>query len=163
MPEQQRIQWLEFDKSSFATEWEAMESFLEIVHDRATETKILLSNYAANDIKKENDSNVKCRKCNKMGHKQFNCPNVSAAAAKVTKPTNCPLCNEPHTYKRKKDNQEANADRFSACEAFRNMNEKDRGDLLEKHSACARCTSWLHKKDSKEFSSCDLFSFATLY
>ena len=52
-----------------------------------------------------------------------------------------------HTFR---DSQVISADRFTACEKFRDMNEKEKADILEKYKACARCTSWLHKRDSKE-------------
>ena len=82
LPAESRREWLKFDKSSFSTNWEAMEKFLDEAHDVATNTKVLLSSYVA----QSNSNSIRCLKCNEIGHKKFQCPkNLSGkvGAAKV--------------------------------------------------------------------------------
>ena len=163
LPSPHRNKWLEYDKSAHSSVWDAMEKFLEEAHEKATDTKVLLCNYAAND----NTEGVKCRKCHEFGHKKAQCPSnvtVGAAGAKGGDKASendkkqklkelfgkCPLCKEFHSYKRKRDNKSWPSDRFSSCEKFREMNENERADVLEKNTACSRCLSWIHAKDSKD-------------
>ena len=156
LPANEKTKWLDFSKSSFPSTWNAMESFLDDAHERATETKVLLCNYAAG---KQEDSMIRCKKCNEFGHKQFKCPQVKVGGAKVEKVDKqklkesigkCPLCSSYHTYKRRKDGQIWPSDRFSTCEKFRNLSIKEMAETLEKNDSCSRCLSWLHKRDSKD-------------
>ena len=132
-------------------------------------TKVLLCNYGAND--KSDDSGIRCRKCQEIGHKKQDCPkniSVKAAAAKVDgdsdseaalkeekqrvkeKIGKCPHCKSYHTFRRNKDGQIWPSDRYSTCEKFRGLSAKDRASVLEKNSSCSRCLSWLHKRDSAD-------------
>ena len=84
LPTQHRNKWLEFDKDRYDNVWEAMESFIEDAHEKATNTKVLLSNYAASDSGTET---IRCKKCQEVGHKKWDCPkNISGkvAAARAT-------------------------------------------------------------------------------
>ena len=54
LPAQHRTKWLEYDKMKHSSTWEAMEAFLDDAHEKATDTKVLLSNYAANNSPTEN-------------------------------------------------------------------------------------------------------------
>ena len=175
LPEQYRNQWLEFNKDDHVSLWHAMEAFIDIIHEKATNTKILLSSYGASSVGSSNNDGLKCHKCNKAGHKKSNCPLLEAkvGASQVMKEDDtdeeevpqkiqievkklkkvvgvCPICKVSHNYTRKRDGADIPADRFSACDSFRSMSEQERGELLEKHKACARCTSWLHMRCSKD-------------
>ena len=170
LPAPHRIKWLEFDKMKHASTWEAMEAFLDDAHEKATDTKVLLSNYAANNSSSEE---IRCKKCQELGHKKHQCPrnSVTVSAAKVNDDDSndandkklsaekeklkilfgkCPLCKSAHTYKRKKDGGIWPSDRFSSCDIFRQKSANDRADVLEKNTACSRCLSWMHAKDSRE-------------
>ena len=59
-----------------------MEKFIDDAHEKATDTKVLLTSYAANDSGNEN---VRCKRCQEIGHKKFECPknNVTSAALNV--------------------------------------------------------------------------------
>ena len=62
-----------------------MEAFMEDAHDKATSTKILLSNYAAQE---STTGAIRCKKCHKFGHKKEDCPDnltVKIAATRVQK------------------------------------------------------------------------------
>ena len=177
LPEQYRNQWLEYNKDDFSSLWEAMESFIEVIHEKATNTKILLTSYGATGSGSSMVDGIKCHKCNKTGHKKSQCnmSDVKVGATKVThdsesddddsgtsqklkqeisklkrKAGNCPSCKVGHVYTRKRDGLEVPADRFSACDVFRSLSERERGEMLEKHNACARCTSWLHVRSSRD-------------
>ena len=167
LPAHDKTKWLDFSKESYASTWEAMEAFLDNAHERATETKVLLCNYAAGD-----ESSIRCRRCQELGHKKQDCPKniVVKAAAATTKVDDdsdseqarnekqkvkdkigkCPFCKSFHTFKRTKDGKIWPSDRFSTCDKFRQLSSKDRAEVLEKNSSCSRCTSWLHKKDSSD-------------
>ena len=67
LPTQERTMWLKFDKKDYDSEWKAMETFLELIHEEATNTKVLLSNYI---IKSSGNESIKCRQCHKIGHKR---------------------------------------------------------------------------------------------
>ena len=171
LPAQHRTKWLEYDKMKHTSTWEAMEAFLDDAHEKATDTKVLLSNYAANNSPTEG---IRCKKCQGFGHKKNDCPknSVSTAATKVNNDSDsddttekkliaekeklknlfgkCPLCKSRHSYKRMKDGGIWPSDRFSSCEIFRQKSESERADVLEKNTSCSRCLSWLHAKDSRE-------------
>lgn len=70
LPTQERTMWLKFDKKDYDSEWKAMETFLKLIHEEATNTKVLLSNYI---IKSSGNESIKCRQCHKMGHKKADC------------------------------------------------------------------------------------------
>ena len=92
-----------------------MEIFLEDAHEKATDTKVLLSNYAADNTTEV----IRCKKCQEIGHKKSECPKntIISAGAKVEDDSvmnnekeklrkmfgKCPLCKSSHTYRRKKD------------------------------------------------------------
>ena len=78
LPARERDKWLNFDKEGYETEWGAMEVFLEIIREKATNSKVLLSNYAAHDAEE-----IKCRKCHKFGHKKADCTELASASAKA--------------------------------------------------------------------------------
>ena len=78
LPARERDKWLNFDKAGYETEWGAMEVFLEIIREKATNSKVLLSNYAAHDAEE-----IKCRKCHKFGHKKADCTELASASAKA--------------------------------------------------------------------------------
>ena len=164
LPYQERTKWLNFEKDGFSCEWEAMEAFIEDAHEKATKTKILLSNYAAQD-----SPSVK-----KLGHKRDG-PELSDAKVGAVKSRGyeesdeeeekpfesekkrlrelcgkCPLCKTNHNFKRRRDGKILPSDRFSSCEKFREKSEKERATILEKHKACSRCLSWNHKRDSTD-------------
>ena len=170
LPAQHRTKWLEFDKMKHSSTWEAMEAFLDDAHEKATDTKVLLSNYAANNSPSET---IRCKKCQEIGHKKYDCPRnaASVSAVKVNDSDSedasekklvaekeklkklfgrCPLCKAHHDYKRKKDGGIWPSDRFSSCEDFRKKSESERADVLEKNTSCSRCLSWLHAKASKD-------------
>ena len=175
LPSQDRIKWLDFEKDAFSTEWEAMEKFLEAAHEKATNTKVLLSNYAALD---STEDQIKCRKCHNFGHRKTDCPQLQGAikvAATKSKTASdsdddgndakkleeekrkarelcgkCPHCKARHTFRRRRDGEILPSDRFSSCESFRKLSEKERADIIEKNKSCARCLSWKHAKNSKE-------------
>ena len=174
LPAQEKTKWLDFAKDKFSSNWEAMENFLDGAHERATETKVLLSNYAAND--QSDEASIKCRKCQEFGHKKQECPKLSPVKVAATKSSQvdnnsdagsvtakktqdekqkvkdmigkCPHCKSYHTFKRRKDGEIWPSDRYSTCETFRKLSVKERADVLEKNGSCSRCLSWLHKKDS---------------
>ena len=169
LPVRERDKWLNFDKEDYGSQWEAMEIFLEEIREKATNSKVLLSNYAAHD-----GEEVRCRKCHKLGHKKADCTepasvSAKAALAKATKDDSsddedlkeefkklkdicgkCPLCKSFHTFKRLRDKKVLPSDRFSSCESFRKMSEKDRAEVLQKFKSCARCLSWKHNRDSSD-------------
>ena len=58
----------------------------------------------------------------------------------------CVVCKENHTYKKKFGDKLWPTDRLFNCQKFKDMNKKQRGEILEKFKACVRCTSWAHKK-----------------
>ena len=173
LPGPERTLWLKYNKDKYDTEWKAMEAFLDESHEVATSTKVLLSNYAAQD----QTSDIKCKRCHKVGHKRAECPdapvvNVAATKTKARDDSDddssgktqleadrvkardfagkCPLCKVKHTFRRKKDDEIWPSDRFTTCESFRKMAKKERAGVLEKNKACSRCTSWKHNKDSKD-------------
>ena len=170
LPAESRREWLKFDKSSFSTNWEAMEKFLDEAHDVATNTKVLLSSYVA----QSNSNSIRCLKCNEIGHKKFQCPKnlsgkVGAAKVKGLESSDeeddisvdkkqklrklfgvCPLCKSCHSYKRKKDGDIWPSDRMSSCEEFRKKTESERATILENQQSCPRCLSWTHSKGSKD-------------
>ena len=173
LPAHEKTKWLDLEKDTFSSTWAAMEAFIDKAHERATETKVLLCNYAAND--NPDDSAIRCRKCHEVGHKKQDClknATVKAAAAKAAIDDDsdsetvkkeredkqkvkemigkCPHCKSYHTFKRKKDGQIWPSDRFSTCDKFRQLSAKDRAGILEKNGSCSRCLSWLHKKDSAD-------------
>ena len=82
LPSKERDRWLNFDKDQFGTEWEAMEAFLEEIREKATNSKILLSNYAAQDTALES---IKCKRCHKIGHKKADCSEPAAVNIALTK------------------------------------------------------------------------------
>ena len=172
LPAQHRTKWLEFNKDTHASVWDAMEKFLDDAHEKATDTKVLLSNYAANS---SNDETVRCKKCHEIGHKKFECPKNSAsiAATRVRADDSdsddnpvkkkeelkkklkekfgvCPVCKSRHSYKNRRDGSVWPSDRLSSCENFRGMSEKERAAVLEKHTSCSRCLSWIHAKESSD-------------
>ena len=173
LPSQERSKWLNFDKDTFSCEWKAMEAFIDGAHNKATETKILLTNYAAQEPAA---GSIRCKKCHKIGHKKDECPdgfNVKIAASKSKQEDDsdeetvkkqrenekqkakdacgkCPQCRSRHTFKRRSDGQIWPSDRFSSCEQFRNMSEKDRASVLERNKSCSRCLSWNHDRSSKD-------------
>ena len=58
-----------------------MEKFLDEAHDVATNTKVLLSSYVA----QSNSNNLRCLKCNEIGHKKFQCPKNLGGKVGATK------------------------------------------------------------------------------
>ena len=137
LPNQERTKWLNFDKDSFSSEWKAMEAFMEDAHDKATSTKILLSNYAAQE---SSAVIIRCKKCHKIGPKNEDCTdflNVKVDATRNQKnesdDDSCDtrqnenekqrireLCGKyRNTFKRRMDGQIWPSDHFSFCEKFR--------------------------------------------
>ena len=177
LPTRERDKWLSFEKDSYGSEWEAMEVFLEDIREKATNSKVLLTNYAAND----SVGDIKCKRCQNFGHKKADCPEpasaYSNAALTKTKKEDtsdedddnevddrdeeyrkklkvicgkCPLCKAHHTYRRTLDRKLLPSDRFSSCLSFRKMSEKDRAEVLSKFKSCARCLSWRHDRTSAD-------------
>ena len=70
LPSNEKIRWLDFDKSSYGFEWDAMTVFLEQAREKSTSTKVLLSCYGEQTDEKQPD----CRRCGDSGHKKANCP-----------------------------------------------------------------------------------------
>ena len=67
----------------------------------------------------------------------------------------CPLCSQYHTFTKWQNREEWPTDRMFKCEKFQKLSLKDRAAALESHKACAKCTSWNHKKTScKSFRKC---------
>ena len=150
LPAQHRTKWLEFNKDVHASVWDAMEKFLDDAHEKATDTKVLLSNYAANS----SNEAVRCKRCHEIGHRKFECPKNSAsiAATRVNaddsdsdnnqgkkkeelkrklkdKFGKCPLCKTRHTYKNRRYGGVWPSDRLSSCETFCDMSERGREQL----------------------------------
>ena len=70
LPGSERTEWLKFDKTEYSSEWDAMVEFLEEAHERATNTKAHLTNYATQN---QSIDELRCRKCNKKGHVKKDC------------------------------------------------------------------------------------------
>ena len=60
----------------------------------------------------------------------------------------CPICDIYHTFNRRKDGEKWPSDCLSSCEQFRKLSQQERGKQVEDLSACARCLSWHHNRDS---------------
>ena len=172
LPSNEKIRWLDVDKSGYEFEWDGMMIFLEEAREKSTNTKVLLSCYGDQSEEKQ----ITCRKCGNSGHKKTNCPgnfNAVKAAAVVSDDDSsddedaeksrkerdkamkkrvremcgkCSICNKRHTFTRKKDNQEWPSDRFITCPQFHKNTPKERALQVEKVKGCARCTSWTHQK-----------------
>ena len=67
----------ESTKDAHASVWDAIDKFLDDAHEKATDTKVLLSNYAANS----SNEAVRCKRCHEIGHRKFECPKNSASIA----------------------------------------------------------------------------------
>ena len=167
LPVREREKWLNYDKSTYETEWEAMEVFLEDIREKATNPKVLLSNYAVVDVAE----GIRCRKCNKLGHKKAACTELAEVKIAAVKTSSldeedeksqdlknklrdtigkCPLCNSFHNYKRLKDKQVWPSDRFTSCDNFRKLSVEERAKVLARFKSCARCCSWKHDRGSAE-------------
>lgn len=172
LPSNEKIRWLDFDKSGYEFEWDGMMIFLEEAREKSTNTKVLLSCYGDQLEEKQ----VSCRKCGTSGHKRASCPgNFNAVKAAVVDSDDdssddeeaeksrkerdeamkkrvremcgkCNICKKRHTFTRKKDNQEWPSDRFITCPQFHKMTPKERALQVEKVKGCARCTCWTHQK-----------------
>ena len=59
----------------------------------------------------------------------------------------CRMCKSMHEFQSRWMKSPLPSDRFLNCPKFKNMTAKNRGETLQKFSACSRCTSWLHKKE----------------
>ena len=143
---------MKFEKSKYATKWEALEKFLSIMREQALQTKVLLSTYQGNETEVKA---VKCNNCCSIEHKTKRCPAAKANttdgkvdALKLKKKQKeqlgkCPLCSEFHTYTRWQDKEEWPTDRLFKCDTFQKQSEIERATTLENLKACAKCTSWL--------------------
>ena len=58
LPNQERVEWLNEDKTKFDCNWSAMLNFLEKAHRKSTDTKVLLSSYAAQNTDKVKSTTV---------------------------------------------------------------------------------------------------------
>ena len=173
LPSTCQTKWLEFDKGSYKSKWEAFMKFMDIIREQALQNKVLLSCYEQQPI----PASEICKKCNAAHGANRKCLNVGAAAANAVngKVENgngdadkkerekkakdecgkCPLCKSFHTFNSKKEKMFWPSDRLFRCKDFKNMSSKDRGDTLEKYKACAICTSWNHQKiDCKVAAKC---------
>ena len=85
-------------------------------------------------------------------------------AKALTASGKCPLCNQAHSYPRKFPGtqlatQQWPSSRLASCPKFKASSVADRARAVEAQSACALCTSWLHKDEKcrmrgKESSKC---------
>ena len=170
LPSNERVRWLEFDKSNYEFQWDAMMVYLDKEREKSTDTKILISCY-----EDQSEEKLYCRKCSGSGHKKSYCPVKSNAvranrvdsddssddedAAKSKKAREeehrkrnrdmcgkCSICQKRHTFTKKRDGKEWPSDRFISCPQFQKMSVKDRGLQVEKVKGCSRCTSWSHSK-----------------
>ena len=152
LPSSERMEWLKFEKSSFESEWEALLVFVDQAHDRANSIKAHLTNYAANS---SDTDELKCRKCHKKGHIKRDClvavtniqkdPEDSEGEAEIKsdaeyvkklkeKCGKCPVCKERHTFTRKRDKKNLPSDCLMCCEQFRQMSERERGEMSKLES-----------------------------
>ena len=157
LPSMSQQEWLKFDKSSYQYKWDAFVKFLDQARDQALQTKVLLSSYEDNSSE---DSIHQCKSCNKEHPKNKKC-SAKINNGKITVDDNdkkklkkqkreecgkCPLCSKYHTFTRRNDKEEWPTDRFFKCDKFQGMSVKERAEVLEKHQACPKCTSWNHVK-----------------
>ena len=154
LPSKYQDKWLDVDKSS--NKWTDMVSFLDKQYDKATEQLVLLGtiekaeggsrskafaeSHAVNVM--ENDDSDDSGDDIEMKKKKDKRKKVKEEIGP------CPNCKEEHSFVRKIDKMNWPSDRLFTCKKFKEMNPKERGNLLGKLKACPRCTSWRHTRQS---------------
>ena len=163
LPSPVQDKWLEFDKSTYSTKWDAFTVFLEKSREKALQSKALISTY---EDENEDVQVSTCKKCGLSGHKEKNCRSAKinqmqagkggdddsdrkkAKSRKQEKEEcgKCPLCGSYHTFIRRRDKEEWPSDRLFVCEKYKKLSVRDKADALEKYKCCPKCTSWRHNK-----------------
>ena len=153
LPVKFQDKWLDLNKSSFDTKWDAMISFLDTVYDQATEQLILLDTMGKVDHKKRDVVDVHTVHVQSDRNKEDNTDDVELRKKKEKRKKvkeeigPCPNCKLEHTFVRR-DKLTWPSDRFFTCKKFKDMSVQERGRLLEMVNGCIRCTSWRHNKAS---------------
>ena len=90
---------------------------------------------------------IRCHECQKLGHKQRNCPDVKKSVANEFGP--CPACKGNHTYKPDRNSsQEKAISKLHTCKKFKeDLEVEDRVKVDLDCKGCTRCTSWTHTRD----------------
>ena len=113
LPNQERIEWLKYNKDRYDTQWEAMLEFLQNAHHKATETKVLLSSYAAQaSTKSEKKVTTAQVKVDKQSVADISDSDDQADNQEKDKERKkaktmcgqCPLCDSSHSFTRRRDN-----------------------------------------------------------
>ena len=162
LPSNSQVEWLKFDKNLFRSKWAAAMKFLDEARNQALQNKVLLCGFEQIEV----DSS--CKICDSSDHKTKKCPKKGFTASTNIKQTEvlteaqnkekmqkeralcgkCPLCKDRHTYFKTREREYWPSDRLFKCDKFRQMDVKERANMLEKFSCCSKCTSWNHKKDA---------------
>ena len=115
---------LKYDKDRYDNQWEAMLEFLQNAHHKATETKVLLSSYAAQaSTKSEKKVTTAQVKVDKQSVADISDSDDQADNQEKDKERKkaktmcgqCPLCDSSHSFTRCRDNLKWPSDRLSSC------------------------------------------------
>ena len=147
-------QWDMFDTDEYLNSWQAFMEFMASNAKAALKKRTLVES-----LKDMNDDKKKGAKA-VVGAVKTEEDRSSTATGELseyqnqkyqelkTKAGSCKLCKTMHTFKSRWMSKPLPSDRFFSCQQFKNMSPKSRGETLQKFSACARCTSWSHKRSA---------------
>ena len=148
-----QYEWDKFDTDKFDHSWAAFENFMQTNAASALKKRTLVES-----LKDLGDKATKAAKggptvlaADIIGGSDVDSSDMNEKQAKKyqdlkKKAGNCKLCKVMHTFKSKWMKTPLPSDRFFNCPKFKNMSAKNKGETLQKHNACVRCTSWTHKR-----------------
>ena len=139
LPERHKKGWWDFTKEKDKSLWDSMLSFLDKIYEQSNGELAMLPIFSQVDPAKPIKSAGLSAK--QTDHSYDDSAKQAAKEACGL----CPLCSNPHVYK-KRDGSSWPTDRFFKCQRFQDMNVQQRALAVQDSNGCPRCTSWQHQK-----------------
>ena len=163
LPSLYQHEWDKYDSDEYEHTWLAFMVFMENNAKSALKKRTLMESLkdmgndektkktpkaAIGTTKVEEDPNKSSAGSGSKSPGEMNEKQAKKYEEMKAKAGKCKVCNVMHTFQNRFMKHPLPSDRFYNCTKFKNMNAKARGETLEKHSACVRCTSWSHNKSA---------------